>query len=129
MTTDDTAKERDAPADTDTKSETCGVCRGPHPIKRCWEQKSNKDLRPARWKTRLGKEEQDATALQQEQEKWVHSSKKFNVSKQINKLDIAPLITNYWTPLTEQVEDSETITKQKTIKWNPKVETIQQKRS
>ena len=28
-------------------------------------------------------------------------------------MDIAPLITNYWTPLTEQVEDLETITKQK----------------
>ena len=41
-------------------------------------------------------------------------------------MDIAPLITNYWTPLTEQVEDLETITKQKTIKWNPTVETIQQ---
>ena len=41
-------------------------------------------------------------------------------------MDIAPLIINYWTPLTEQVEDSETITKQKKIKWNPKVETIQQ---
>ena len=41
-------------------------------------------------------------------------------------MDIAPLITNYWTPLTEQVEVSEAITKQKTIKWNPKVETIHQ---
>ena len=28
-------------------------------------------------------------------------------------MDIAPLITNYWTPLTEQVEVSEAITKQK----------------
>ena len=56
----------------------------------------------------------------------MHSPKTFNVYKQINKMDIAPLITNYWTPLTEQVEDLETITKQKTIKWNPTVETIQQ---
>ena len=52
----------------------------------------------------------------------MHSSKKNNVSKQINKMDIAPLITNYWTPLTEQVEDSETITKINkygTQQWKP----------
>ena len=40
-------------------------------------------------------------------------------------MDIAPLITNYWTPLTEQVEDSEAITTQKTMKWNLKLESIQ----
>jgi hypothetical protein len=41
-------------------------------------------------------------------------------------MDLAPLITNYWTPLTKQVEDSEAVTKQKTIKWNIKLESIQQ---
>jgi hypothetical protein len=51
------SKERTAPADTDTKSETCGLCGGPHPTKRCWELKSNKDRRPVKWKSRLGKDE------------------------------------------------------------------------
>ena len=57
MTNDDTPKKRDAPADTTIKSETCGVCGGPHQIKRCWELKSNKDRRPAQWRTRLGRDE------------------------------------------------------------------------
>ena len=51
------SKESTSPADTDKKSEKCGVCGGPHPMKRCWELMSNKDRRPARWKTRLGKDE------------------------------------------------------------------------
>ena len=82
-----------------------GICGKHFNTNNCFELEKNKDKRPAHWKSML---EQDETGLNNDnKEIWKPGRVILNRNKRDKDYEFNAVDLNYWTPLTDQVEESD----------------------
>ena len=87
------------------KNDMCGIFGKHHDTKKCYNLEQNKDKRQPHWKRML---EQDTTGSNNNnKEMWKPGRVILNRTKRDRNDKFNPLDLNYWTLLTDQVEESD----------------------